>query len=334
MYKRQPYYFFLKQVIFIIIGTFFLFIFTFVIDYWDIKSTGKILMLISIIFLVLVYIPGIGKEINNAKRWIRIWKFQIQPAEFVKLFWVIYLCDFLDRNRSRIKRFEVIFGPFLLLIILSSLIYFQPDFGGVVVLNLIFFLMLFIAGYPLKYILLLLVFPLIFSYFAIAKVEYRMMRLLAFLSPFERPEKGWQIIQSLIALGSGGIFGKGMGASTAKLLYIPYAYTDFIFPIFGEEYGFIGCLVLISLYIFFFIECIKVSFNSTNYFAKLLAMGVSLNIILHTVLNIGIASGILPTKGLTLPFLSSGGSSLISNMIGVGIILNISIYGKKRINYF
>jgi len=334
-YFNSPYYFFIKQFFWILIGTVVLVIFTFIVDYWDLKSIGLSILIFSILLLILVYVPGIGRKVNNASRWIKIWKFNFQPAEFVKILWIIYLSDFFDRNRSKIKDFKIIAGPLIILLVLSLLIYKQPDFGTVIILVFSFIYMLFVAGYPVKYLFLMLVLFSFFSYFAVFKVGYRFERLLAFLNPFEYSKgNAWQLVQSLIALGSGGIFGKGIAASQSKLFYLPYAHTDFIFPIFGEEYGFFGSFILILLYILFIYEGVRISLNSPNYFSKLLSSGLVFIIGLHAVLNIAIACGLLPTKGMTLPFLSSGGSSLVSNMFAVGVVLNISIYGKKKNNYF
>ena len=326
----NPYYFFLKQIVWILLGSAALFVFTVVVDYWDLKRAVFPLLFLSFLLLVLIYIPGVGKTVNHARRWLRIVPVNLQPAEILKIVWIIYLADFMDRNRSRIKKIKTLLGPALFLVIFSALVYKQPDLGSVIILVLSFAFMIFLGGFPLRYIAGFILSTLPLLYFALFHVGYRRHRMLSFLNPFEYAQgKAWQLVQSLIAMGSGGLFGKGPVASQAKLLYLPYAHTDFIFPIIGEEFGFAGSLILLGLYFMLFYQAITISLNIGDYFAKLLASGLIFLIIIQALINIAVATGLLPTKGMTLPFLSSGGSSLIANFWAVGILLNISIYGKK-----
>jgi len=326
----NPYYFFLKQIVWILLGSAALFVFTVVVDYWDLKRAVFPLLFLSFLLLVLIYIPGVGKTVNHARRWLRIGPVNLQPAEILKIVWIIYLADFMDRNRSRIKKIKTLLGPALFLVIFSALVYKQPDLGSVIILVLSFAFMIFLGGFPLRYIAGFILSTLPLLYFALFHVGYRRHRMLSFLNPFEYAQgKAWQLVQSLIAMGSGGLFGKGPVASQAKLLYLPYAHTDFIFPIIGEEFGFAGSLILLGLYFMLFYQAITISLNIGDYFAKLLASGLIFLIIIQALINIAVATGLLPTKGMTLPFLSSGGSSLIANFWAVGILLNISIYGKK-----
>ncbi|HLD29523.1 MAG TPA: putative peptidoglycan glycosyltransferase FtsW, partial [bacterium] len=296
----NPYYFFLKQIVWILLGSAALFVFTVVVDYWDLKRAVFPLLFLSFLLLVLIYIPGVGKTVNHARRWLRIGPVNLQPAEILKIVWIIYLADFMDRNRSRIKKIKTLLGPALFLVIFSALVYKQPDLGSVIILVLSFAFMIFLGGFPLRYIAGFILSTLPLLYFALFHVGYRRHRMLSFLNPFEYAQgKAWQLVQSLIAMGSGGLFGKGPVASQAKLLYLPYAHTDFIFPIIGEEFGFAGSLILLGLYFMLFYQAITISLNIGDYFAKLLASGLIFLIIIQALINIAVATGLLPTKGMT-----------------------------------
>jgi len=312
-----------KQMLWVIIGFIVLFIFL-NIDFEIWQKNSRIVLFSSIALLVIVLF--IGRSVGGAQRWITMGPFNFQPSEFAKLAMVIGLADFLDRKRSKIKLFKKGYFPALFLIFLfCGLILVEPDLGTPVILFLVGMSMLFLSKARLSYLFgtFLAILPIV--YFSIFLVPYRKKRILSFLKPWEDPlGSGYQIIQSLIAIGSGGFGGKGLGGSEAKLLYIPEPHTDFIYSIIGEEIGLFGALLVLLLFAIFAVKGIIIAKNSPNLFGSFLAGGITLTIIYQVLLNIAVVTGCIPTKGLPLPFLSFGGSSLIFTMAGVGILLNIS----------
>jgi cell division protein FtsW len=250
-----------------------------------------------------------------------------QPSELANIAVIIYIADFIARKKFLIKD-DFLYGflpPLFTLGSLLVLIIAQPDLGTCFALAMVVLLMLFIAGIRKEYLggLILLAIPVL--YLLIFKVAYRRARILAFLNPWaDARGSGFQIIQSNIALGSGGIFGVGLGHSMQKLFYLPAAHTDFIFSIIGEEMGLLGTIGICILFIIFIIQGMKVARNAQDVFGYFLSIGIVLLITLKAAINIGVSLGALPTKGLPLPFISYGGSSLIFDLIGVGLLLNIA----------
>lgn len=322
--------FFLKRhVIFLLIGIILAF-FTMSVDYRKFKSFAKPLLVISLVLLVLVLVPGIGREVSGARRWFRFKFISFQPSELANLAVIIYIADFISRKGNMIKAFVKGFlPPMCVLGFCALLVLMQPDLGTTLAISIVVFVMLFIAGVRLSYLLSLILASLPVLYMLIFSVPYRRMRILSFLNPWLDPKgSGFQIIQSQIALGSGGIFGVGLGQSRQKLFYLPAAHTDFIFSIIGEELGLIGTLTVIILFIIFIRQGAKIIKNAQDKFGYFLALGLVLMISLKAAINIGVSCGILPTKGLPLPFISYGGSSFILDMVSVGILLNIARTGE------
>lgn len=319
--------FFLKRHLsFICIGLI-LTLLTMAFDYRLLKKWAKPLLLFSYLLLVIVLIPGIGSEITGARRWFRFGIFSFQPSELASLALVIYIADFISRKSSLIR--EDLHKGFLpALVVLSVgvvLILLQPDLGSAFSLAVVIFLMLFIAGVRLRYMLSLAGLSMPALYLLIFRVPYRRARIMAFLNPWMDPQgNGFQIIQSNIALGSGGFFGVGLGHSIQKLFYLPAAHTDFIFSIIGEELGLLGTIGVCALFIALVYQGIKVARGAQDTFGYFLSIGIILLIALRAAINIGVSTGLLPTKGLPLPFISYGGSSLIFDMIGIGLLLNIA----------
>ena len=287
---------------------------------------SRIILLCAIVLLLLLYIPFLSRVASGARRWLRIFGFNFQPAEFSKIALSIYYADYLKRKIKAIRRgsFLVFLPPLAVLAFLSILIVLQPDLGSVILLFFIAAILFFVAGIRYRYILGFFSVCMIFFYFAVIKVPYRLDRITAYLNPWSDPMgSGFQIIQSFIAFGLGGIHGVGLGASTQKLFYLPQSYTDFIFAIIAEEAGLIGLSVVILLYLFLFINGMIISLRQSDLFKRMLSFALCLLITFQALLNIFVATGLIPTKGLPLPFISFGGSSLIVNMIAVGIILSI-----------
>jgi len=248
-----------------------------------------------------------------------------QPAEFAKLSLILFLGYSLSKKQALIKVFSVGFFPHVLIFALfAGLIIVQPDFGTIVVLGMITWGMMFIAGVRITHLLcpVPLLIPVI--YFLVVKVEYRLDRILTFLNPWADPyNTGYQITHSLKAFGSGGIFGKGIGLGMQKMHYLPEPHTDFIFSIIGEELGLIGVLTVLFLYLILLSKGIRIAKTSDTAFGAITAAGITLYIGIQVIINTGVALGVLPTKGLTLPFISYGGTSLLVNMAAMGILMNI-----------
>jgi len=295
-------------------------------DYRDFRTVAKPLMLIVIVLLVLVLIPGIGKVSFGARRWFKIGAFHFQPSEFAKLAILIYVADFLARKQNKIKDLWEGFLPLIIVLgLICLLIVKQPDLGNSLLIAIIILIMMFTAGARVLHISFLALLASPALYFLVVKVPYRLRRIKAFINPFLDLEgAGFQLSQSQIALGSGGIFGVGLGKSAQKLFYLPAAHTDFILSIIGEELGLLGTLTAVVLFAAFIWQGARIAKRTTDPFGHYLAFGIVLMLGLQAVVNIGVSIGAFPTKGLPLPFISYGGSALIFNMIAVALLLNIS----------
>jgi cell division protein FtsW len=323
-------FFFLKRHIsFLVIGTLLTFL-AMSVDYRKFKRYAQPLLLFSLILLVLVLIPGIGREVSGARRWFRFRFLSFQPSELANLAIIIYIADFISRKGNLMRSFlRGFFPPICVLGLFAGLILMQPDLGTALAIGIVVFIMLFISGVRLTYLLSLILASIPALYFLIFNVPYRRMRILAFINPWLDPKgSGFQIIQSQIALGSGGIFGVGLGHSRQKLFYLPAAHTDFIFSIIGEELGLVGTLGVLLLFMIFIQQGLKIVKNSPDKFGYFLSLGLILMISLKAVINIGVSCGLLPTKGLSLPFISYGGSSFMFDMISVGILMNVGRTGE------
>ncbi|MDX2011379.1 MAG: putative lipid II flippase FtsW [Myxococcaceae bacterium] len=292
------------------------------------------LLVVAVILLVLVLIPGLGTKVGGAKRWLRFPGVSIQPAEIAKVAWVVYLSYSLAKKREKVKHFSIGFLPHLGLAgVLVSLCMLEPDFGSSVALLFLMFVLLFAAGARLSWLVGSVLLAIPFAYTAIATSEYRMKRITAFLDPWaNRQGSGYQVAESLMSIGSGGMTGLGLGDGRQKLFFLPEAHTDFIFAIIGEELGLLGVGALITLYGVVIWRGIRASLNATEPFGSYLGLGITALIGFQAVVNMAVAMGLVPTKGLTLPFISYGGSSLIVLMGAAGLLLSISgaVDGGKR----
>ncbi len=322
--------FFLKRhICFLAIGIILTFL-VMLVDYKRFRRFAKPLLLLSLSLLVLVLIPGIGREVFGARRWFRFKFISFQPSELAGIAMIIYIADFIARKGNVIKQFlRGFLVPICVLGLCALLILMQPDLGTTLAIGAVVFIMLFVAGVRWHYLLSVVLASLPVLCILIFSVPYRRMRILAFLNPWSDPKgSGFQIIQSQIALGSGGIFGMGLGHSRQKLFYLPAAHTDFIFSIIGEELGLLGTLGVISLFIIFVLQGLKIIKNANDKFGYFLALGLVSMVSLKAIINIGVSCGLLPTKGLPLPFISYGGSSFIFDMLGVGLLINIARSGE------
>ncbi|MFH0771894.1 MAG: putative lipid II flippase FtsW [Candidatus Omnitrophota bacterium] len=300
------------------------------IDYDIIKKYIKPILIVSFLLLALVLIPGISREIAGARRWLKFSMLSFQPSQMAKLVLILYFADVLSRKQGQIRSFARGFMPPMIMLGLSvGLILLEPDLGTSVCIAAVSFIMLFVAGIRLSYLIPVLVSSLPALCVVILAKPYRMKRILAFMNPWQDPQGiGFQIIQSYIALGSGGIFGVGLGQSRQKLLYLPGCHTDFIFSIIGEELGLIGAAGVIVLFIIFVYLGMKIAFRSRDLFGHLAALGIVSMIAIEAIINISVATGSMPTKGLSLPFISYGGSSLVFDMMAVALLLNIAKYSE------
>ncbi len=287
-------------------------------------------LVLSIIFLALIQIFGLGYSAGGSARWLRLGTFTFQPSEFARFAFIIYLAYSMDKKGEHIKNFSVGFLPHVLVLgIFTALIMMQPDFGSVVILGTITWLMLFVGGVRTSHLLSSLAFILPIAYFFMVNAQYRLKRILSFLDPWQYPaDEGYQIIHSLMAFGSGGIWGAGVGKGYQKLFYLPEPHTDFIFSVIGEELGLLGVLLILGLYALILWRGISISRNAEDTFGAFVAFGLTTAIILQVCVNMGVTLGLLPTKGLTLPFLSYGGTSLLVNMASIGILMNIGATKK------
>jgi cell division protein FtsW len=317
------FYYFKRHIFTILIGLcFMLLAHTFKPSF--LKKIAIPLLLFSFVLLLLVFLPGIGVQVNGAKRWIRLWPSTFQPSEFVKLAMVIFLARHLSSKSFRTESFTSFLKPIAIMAVFQAVMIMQPDFGAAMSLAFLTVTMLFLSGTRLRYILSLgfLALPVLFI---LIRAPYRLRRVTSFLDPWRDPlDSGFQLVQSFIAFGSGGITGIGIGSSKQKLSYLPESHTDFIFSIIGEELGFIGVSIIIALFVVIFFRGFSIANKTRDTFTYYLAVGLALMISVQALINFAVATGLVPTKGLPLPFISYGGSSLLMNMAAIGILLNIS----------
>ena len=325
-YKYQdPFKFVKAQSAFFLLGLLCIFIIS-KLDINILYKKANLILLICFILLVLVLIPGIGSIRNGSRSWFGIGSLGIQPSEFAKLGLIIYVAKYLANNRKIIKDVKKGVLPILLVIgVFFVLIMLEPDFGTAMVIVLTLVVMIFISGVKLSFFIKVGLLGLLGIVGLIIIAPYRMERIVSFLNPWVDPlGSGYQIIQSLYAIGPGGLLGQGFLNSHQKQFYLPEPQTDFIFSIISEEFGFLGILIVTSFIAFIFYRIIKIALKENNLFKKYLAFGLGFGIIIQSLLNIAVVIGLIPVTGVTLPFLSYGGSSLLISMISIGIILNIS----------
>ncbi len=296
------------------------------IDYYRLRHYARGLFWVAVIPLVLVLIPGVSREVGGAKRWLSFLGWNYQPSEFLKIALIVYMADFINRKANLLTDIWRGFIPSMLVLGFATLLVLvQPDLGTAISLVVLVFAMLFVSGARCAHLFSSILASLPFLYVLIFRVPYRRARIMAFLNPWLDPKgSGFQIIQSQIALGSGGFWGVGLGAGKQKLFYLPAAHTDFIFSIIGEELGLFGVGCVVLLFIFFIWKMWQIICSLQEPFGKLICIGIAVLIAFSAVVNIGVSIGCLPTKGLPLPFISYGGSSLIFHMVAIGLFLNIS----------
>lgn len=322
---NDPFKFVKHQGLFFIIGIIMMLI-TSKIPYKVYFEKANTLLLISIILLILVIIPGIGTVRNGSRSWFGIGSFGIQPSEFAKLTLIIFTSKYLTKNEKNLKYIKKGVLPILgIVILVFGLIMLQPDFGTGMIILVSIIGLLFVSGVDFKFFIRLGLIGVVGIVLLIAIAPYRLERILSFLNPWSDPlGSGFQIIQSLYAIGPGGLFGQGFMNSRQKHFYLPEPQTDFIFSIISEEFGFLGILIVATLFTIIIFKGFKIAQNSGDKFAKFLAFGITFGLAFQAILNLMVVVGLIPVTGVTLPFLSYGGSSLLISMISIGILLNIS----------
>lgn len=319
------YYYLKRQGVFCLFGLF-LMVVAKNINYLLYRRLVYFFLGLSFILLTLLFVPGFGVKVAGAQRWFRFGVISIQPSEAVKLSLAIFVAYTMSKNVENMGTlFHGLLPNLLVASIFMILILLQPDLGTAVIIGMWMLILLFIGGVHLGQLIVLLglLTPVVF--YLISHTAYRLHRWWAFLNPWDDPQGfGFQIIHSFLAFGSGGFSGVGLGNSKQKLFYLPEPHTDFILSIIAEEVGFIGVSVLLILFAFVIIRGIKIALNAPELFGTYLALGISCMLAVQVIVNMGVVMALLPTKGLTLPFISYGGSSLVVNLIGMGILMNIS----------
>lgn len=329
-YKFDDSFFFAKrQMLFAAVGMIAMF-FIMNIDYWTWKTWAKILIIVCFVLLVLVLIPGVGNVRNGSRSWIGIGAFSIQPSEFMKLAMIAFLAKYLSERQKYITSFKKGLVPSLGIVFLAfGMIMLQPDLGTGTVMVGTCIVMIFIAGAKISHFVGLGLIGVAGFVGLVLSAPYRIKRITSFLDPWQDPlGSGFQIIQSLYAIGPGGLFGLGLGQSRQKFFYLPEPQTDFIFAILAEELGFIGGSLILLLFSLLLWRGIRIALGAPDLFGSFLAVGIIAMVAIQVMINIGVVTGLMPVTGITLPFLSYGGSSLTLMLCAIGVLLNISRYSR------
>jgi cell division protein FtsW len=324
-------YFVGRQAIFGLLGVCAL-IFFMRMDYNRLRAWSVPMLLLAFVGLVFVLLPGVGVERNGATRWLILGPVSVQPSEFAKLAVIVYIAAWLASRGKEINQFSLGFVPFVLLLgIVGGLIMAEPDMGTTIIVFITASTLFFVAGAPLSHLALLIGVSSVISYGVVMQRDYQLDRLALFVNPDSDPQGGgFQIIQLLTALGSGGPLGEGWGEGRQKFYYVPGAHTDGVFAILGEELGFFGLMAIMGLFAFFIYRAALVTIRSRDRFSMLLCVGVIAWISAQTLINIGGITRTIPLTGVPLPFLSYGGSSLIMLMAAVGVLLSVSRYAPSE----
>jgi len=321
----NEYYFFTRQLLFAVVGILAMWVCRYI-PYRIYRPLTYILMIISFGLLGLVLVDGVGHTAGGATRWLRLGMISFQPSEFARIALIIFMAYSLTRKQQNVERFFIGFIPHVaMLVIFTLLIYKQPDFGTIAIFWMLTWIVMFAGRVRLAHLFSACIAVLPVAIFALGSAEYRLNRWITFLDPWKYPrDEGYQIIHSLLGFGSGGLLGKGFGQGYQKLFYLPTPHTDFILSVIGEEGGLVMVLIVLALYMILLWRGMWIAITARDYFGSLLAFGITASITLQSAVNMGVNLSLLPTKGLALPFLSYGGSSLVFNLVCIGILMNIS----------
>jgi cell division protein FtsW len=329
LYSQERYadgtYFFRKQMIAMGMGALLLIVCSLLPPVFYRKFAYPLLG-ITFVILVLVLIPGIGAARGGAKRWIMLAGFAFQPSELAKLAVIVYLAHSMAKKEAMIRTFTVGVLPHLIVTgAFAVVLLLEPDFGSVLILTMLLYFMLFIGGVRVHHLLATALLALPLLIYLMTKAEYRLRRLMSFLDPWSEPAgSGFHVIQSLIAFGSGQLTGRGLGESRQKLFYLPEAHTDFVYSVIGEELGLLGALLVLALFGVIILRGFRLSARIEEPFDQYLAFGITVLLGLQALIHMGVVMGLMPTKGLVLPFISYGGSAMVLNLMEAGILLGLS----------
>ncbi len=328
----HPAYFLVRQAVFLVMG-FFMGAIAFQVPMRAWQKMALYLFAVAAVLLVLVLIPGIGREVNGSRRWLSLFVINLQPSEFMKLCVVIYAADYTVRKAAYMQDLKKGFLPMFLVMFVSGFLLLQePDFGAFAVITAIAMSALFLGGMNWKLFVGLIGMLLIGFVLLIWTSPYRMKRVVGFMDPWSDPfGKGYQLSHALIAIGRGEWFGVGLGGSVEKLFYLPEAHTDFLLAVIGEELGFAGIAAVIGLFAWLVIRAFSIGRTAASlerYFPALVAQGIGIWLGVQTIINLGVNMGVLPTKGLTLPLLSFGGSGIVSNCIALAMLFRIDFENR------
>lgn len=326
----NPYFYLTKQIIGAVLGIIAMFVCSFI-NYQKLKKLKWWLVIICAILLVLVFVPGIGVENYGAKRWLNLGFFTIQPSEFAKFALVIFAAAYLSDNYEKIGKFKTLLPVLGVGLGFCLLVILEPNMSITMCIGLIMLFMLFVGGAKMKHFVWLGI-PAACAVPALIIIEpYRIQRFMAFLNPWASPQaEGFQLIQSLYSLGSGGLFGVGLGNSRQKYMFLPFSESDFIFSIIGEELGLLGAILTLIVFAVLIYLLINIAKNAKDRFGALLVLGVASVISIQVILNVCVVSGLIPPTGLPLPFISAGSTSLVVFMSAVGICLNVERQSMKK----
>lgn len=327
------FYFAKNQSMYILLGLCLAFVATKIPIYF-IQKYSNYILIFSMCLLIIVLLPGVSKPINGSIRWLRLGFITVQPSEIAKLSLIIYISGYMVRRFDKLITLQGFINPMLVLATVALLLMLEPDFGSVVVIAMTTLGMLYLGGVQLKHFLILLPLFLCVVLFMAVSSSYRVQRIISFRDPWANQyDSGYQLVQSLIAFGKGSWFGQGLGSSVQKLLYLPESHSDFILAVVAEELGLLGVVSLLGLYAFFCYRVMEIGKNAylrDAKFAGNLAYGIGLFITIQALINFGVNIGLLPTKGLTLPLMSAGGSSMLVVLVAIGIIFRIDFENREN----
>lgn len=328
---NKSFYFVLKHLTFIVFGLVG-FLTTYVIPHQTLRKVGIFIWIVSLLLVGMTTIPGIGITIGGSTRWIRLLGITFQPSELMKFSLIVIVADYLDKFKDKINSdFQTFFILLCIVGVSAGLVFTQPDLGTTIIIAIVFMSQLFVAGIRLDWFLGIFGVGIMGAIMSIIVKPYQLNRVQAYLNPWiDQYGKGFHVIQSLIAVGTGGLFGMGLGQSRQKFFYLPQQYTDFIFSIICEELGFVYTIIFLVLpMILFYTKCFVIAVKQQSLFSKLLVIGITTWLGFQSLINIGVAINLMPTTGITLPFISFGGTSIVMAMTMTGIIMNASRYREN-----
>ena len=330
----NEYYYAIKQLIGVLIGSIAMMALSFI-DYHKLIKYRYLILAVSYVLLLLVFVPGVGVENYGAKRWINLPFFTLQASEIAKFAFIVYTASYMAKNYQKMNKFSTLIPPLVIGGIMCLLIILEPNMSITMCVGLLMFTMLFVGGAKIKHFIFLAL-PVIALVPILIIIEpYRLQRLFAFINPWENPlDEGYQLIQSFYAISSGGLFGVGLFNSRQKYLFLPFSESDFIFAVIAEEFGFVGVLLVTSVYCFVIFRAIKIAKNASDRFGCYLSSGIAGIIAIQVLINVAVVSGSIPPTGLPLPFISAGTSSLVVFCASVGILNSVKRLSHKSIKRF